>query len=84
MTNLYNKEFITQKKKEKARKFSDIVKDTIKRNKKHFVLVYEANEIDPTKSIVSFDCANISMNEIASVMKQFILSVSSEPVLKGN
>jgi len=84
MGNLYNKEFITKDKKTKAKEFAGFTRSVIKKNKKHFVLIYDYDEKTPSNSKISFDCADISLPEIMSVMKQFMMQLQGENTTNTN
>jgi len=82
--SLTNKEYLMKDKKTKAKELSSVTRTVVKHNRKHFIIVYEYNEKDPSKSLFSFNCANITSLEILSLMKQMMEQISAEANLKTN
>jgi len=83
MTSIYNKEYILKEKKIKALEFAQRARRVIKNNNKHFIMIYEYNEKNPDLSSMGFDCSNISLEEIMSVLKQFIVQLKKEEKISG-
>lgn len=78
---LVNKAYMKKTKKQRADIFAKQVNKIVLNDKKHFILLYEANS-NPSKSYWSFDCSQLSAYELVGLVKQILISIIKEKKIK--